>query len=132
MEHDLTDFDPNYIFDRDEFFLMVKKIMSLDFCNRIKQFMIRLFKNNLFWGNKSKNMQKGAILNCFACGNHLENCVEFMLNCARSNNILQFLIRILKKAGKLSNGCKIDMFLFRNYPINSIENISLMFTWKHT
>ena len=23
------------------------------------------------------------------------------------------------------------MFLFKNYPINSIENISLMFTWKH-
>ena len=54
-----------------------------------------------------------------------------MLNCACSNSILQFLIRILKKAGKLSYGCKINMFLFENYPINSIENISLMFTWKH-
>ena len=54
-----------------------------------------------------------------------------MLNCARSNSILQFLIRVLKKAGRLDNGCKIDMFLFKNYPINSTENISLMFTWTH-
>ena len=76
-------------------------------------------------------MQKGATVNCFACGNHLENHIEVMLNCARSNNISQFLIRIFKKAGKLSNGCKIDMFLLKNYSINSIENISLMFTWEH-
>ena len=35
MECDLTDSDPNYIFDRDEFFLMVKKIMILNYFNRI-------------------------------------------------------------------------------------------------
>ena len=100
MERDLTDFDPNYIFDRDEFFLMVKKVMSLDYFNRIKQFMIRLFRNNLFLGNKYNSMQKGAIVNCFVCGNHPEKHKEVM-------------------------------FLFKNYPINSIDNISLMFTWKH-
>ena len=38
--------------------------------------------------------------------------------------------RILKKAGCLTNGCKIDMFLFDKYPVNIIENITLMFTWK--
>ena len=41
------------------------------------------------------------------------------------------MIRILRKAGCLKNGCKIDMFLFERYPINLIENITLMFTWKH-
>ena len=40
------------------------------------------------------------------------------------------MIRILKKAGCLSNGCKIDMFLFDRYLFDSIENITLMFTWK--
>ena len=93
--------------------------------------MIRLFRNNLFLGSKTQSMQKDAIVTCFVCGSHPENNVEFMLNCSRSNIILQFLIRILKKAGKFSNGCKIDMFIFKNYPINLIENISLMFTWKH-
>ena len=110
---------------------MVKKLMSLNYFNRIKQFMIILFRNNLYLGNKSNNKQKNIIIIFFACGNHPENHVEVMLNCARSNSILQFLVRVLKKARRLQNGCKIDMFLFKNYPINSIENISLMFTWKH-
>ena len=110
---------------------MVERIMSLNYFNRIKQFMIRLFQNNLYLGNKSNNKQKSVITNCFTCGNHPENCVEVMLNCARSNSILQFLIIVLKKVGRLGNGCKINMFLFKNYPVNSIENISLMFTWKY-
>ena len=31
MERDLTDFDPYYIFEKDDFFQIVKKIMSLNF-----------------------------------------------------------------------------------------------------
>ena len=38
---------------------------------------------------------------------------------------------VLRKAGILNNGCQIDMFIFKGYPINSVENIVLMFTWKH-
>ena len=41
------------------------------------------------------------------------------------------MIRILKKAGCLSNGCKVDMFLFKRYPIDSMENLTLMFTLKY-
>ena len=40
------------------------------------------------------------------------------------------MIRILKKAGCLNNGCKVDMFLFQRYPIDSMENVTLMFTLK--
>ena len=130
MERDLNDFDPKYIFEKEEFFQMVKKIMSLNFFNRIKQFMIRVFWNNLYLGDKS-NKQTNVVQKCFSCGNHTENRVEVMLNCARTNSILHFLIRVLRKSGGLQYGCKIDMFLSKNYPINSIENISLMFTWKH-
>ena len=54
-----------------------------------------------------------------------------MMNCSRTNNLLQFLIMILKKAGGLQRDCEIDMFMLKNYPIDSIENISLMFAWKH-
>ena len=104
MERDLTDFDPNYVFEIDEFYSNVKKIMNLNFFNRIKQFMIRLYRNNLFLGDKTKNGQKNGITTCFACDNHPENRVETLLNCSRSNKILQFLIRVMKKAGILNNG----------------------------
>ena len=36
MECDMTDFDPNNIFEKEEFFSLVKKIMSLNYFNRIK------------------------------------------------------------------------------------------------
>ena len=55
MERDLEDFDPDYDFDREMFVEYTKKIMNLKYFNRIKQFMIRLFCNNLFLGNKSAN-----------------------------------------------------------------------------
>ena len=37
MERDLTDFDPNYVFEMDEFFSNVGKIMNLNFFNSIKK-----------------------------------------------------------------------------------------------
>ena len=36
MERDLTEFNPNYYFDQETFFDNVKKIMSLNYFNRIK------------------------------------------------------------------------------------------------
>ena len=39
--------------------------------------------------------------------------------------------RILKKAWILERGCQIEMFIFKEYPINSAENVSLMHTWKY-
>ena len=98
MERDLVDFDPNYIFEREHFFLNVKRIMNLNFFNRIKQFMIRLFHNNLFLGDKASNKMKNITQKCYAFGSHPETRVELMMNCSRTNNILQFLIRILKKS----------------------------------
>ena len=130
MERDLLDCDPSYHFDSETFYGNVKKIVNLNFFNRIKQFMIRLYRNNLFLGDKGKKVQKNEIVNCFLCGLHPENRMETLLNCSRSNTIIQLLIRILRKAGILSNGCQIEMFIFKRYPINSAENIALMFTWK--
>ena len=44
MEYDLTNFDPDYEFDRDSFFSNVAKIMEIKYFNRNKQFMIRLYR----------------------------------------------------------------------------------------
>ena len=48
----------------------------------------------------------------------------------KTNNIVQNLARIFKRAGYLENGNSIKLFLFQNHRTDSIENISLMFTWK--
>ena len=73
MENDLADFDPEYEFDRDSFFNNVTMIMSIKYFNRIKQFMIRLYRNNLFLGHslgKTPSRTK-----CFACDKHRESRV---------------------------------------------------------
>ena len=101
---------------RDSFLLNVKKIMNLHFFNRIKQFMIRLFHNNIFLGDKASNKMKTINQKCYACGCHPEACVELMMNCSRTNNLSQFLIRILKKFGGLQKGCEIDMFMLKKLP----------------
>ena len=90
--------------------------------------MISLYRNNLYLGYKSGNKTSPTV--CYARNNHRESRVELLLNCDITSKILQLMIRIIRKAGCLSNGCKIDMFLFDRYPVSSIENITLMFTWK--
>ena len=68
---------------------------------------------------------------CHLCDNHRESRVELLLNCKVTNKILQLMVRVLRKAGCLNYGCKIDVFLFERYPANSIENVTLIFVWKH-
>ena len=92
--------------------------------------MIRLYRNNLFLDHNYENKNNISSSKCYACDNHRESTVELILNCNTTNKLLQLMIRILKKAGCLANGCKLDMFLFERYPVDSIENITLMFTWK--
>ena len=119
MESDLTDLDdldPNNDFDREKFLNNVKKIMSIRYFNRIKQFMIRLCRNNLYLGHNYENK------------NNISPSI--MLNCNTTSKLVQLMIRILKKAGCLSNGCKLDMFLYERYPIDTLEKITLKFTWK--
>ena len=90
--------------------------------------MLKLYRNNPFWEIRGITLKNG-IFSCFACNNHPENRVETLLNCSRSNNILKS--QVLRKAGTLNSRCQIDMFIFKGYSINSVENIALMFTWKY-
>ena len=84
MEIDLKNVDQNYTFERNEFFNNIKLIMSLKYFNRIKQFMMRLFRNNLFLASKSTNKMQNTILKSYACGNHPESRTKLMLNCPRT------------------------------------------------
>ena len=96
--------------------------MRLEKACAIKQFIIRLYRNKLF---------VDTIMKCFVCNKHNESRTELLLNCSMTNKLPQFLIRILRKVDGLMNNCRVDMFLFKDYPINSIENSSSMFTWKY-
>ena len=44
----------------------------------------------------------------------------------------QYLIRVLKKAGFLSKGHEIGLFLFKDYNFNTMENLTLTTLWNFT
>ena len=125
INYRLCHYENHQIYNTSLYIVTVRHIMNIKYFNRIKQFMIRLYRNNLFLGHNYKNKNSITPANCYACNNHRESRVELMLNCGTTNKLLQLVIRILKKAECLSNGCKIDMFLFDKYPVDSIEKMEI-------
>ena len=51
--------------------------------------------------------------------------------CEKVQSLVQYLIKILKRAGRLGAGHNIEMFLFKSYNFNSIENLSLVSLWNY-
>ena len=57
MERDLLDFDPHFNFNPQTFYENVKKVLNLNYFNRIKQFMLRLYKEIIcFLEIRGKNL----------------------------------------------------------------------------
>ena len=50
--------------------------------------------------------------------------------CLCTISILNFLTRILSKAVFLSNGTIVELLIFKDYPIDSMKIISLIFLWR--
>ena len=51
--------------------------------------------------------------------------------CGKVQSLVQYLIKILKRSGRLNFGHNIETFLFQNYNFNSIENLSLVSLWDY-
>ena len=45
--------------------------------------------------------------------------------------LTQILVEVLKRANLLKSGEYIDTFLFKNYNLNSIKNLSLVILWNY-
>ena len=95
--------------------------MNLKYFNRKKQFIIRLVRNNLFLGNKSPNKIQNTVVKYYACGGHPESRTELMLNCPRTNKLLQFLIRTLKKEADCRMGVRLICFCSKIIQLNQLK-----------
>ena len=128
----MTEFtdDPNY--ENDNYMLYVKQILKMPYLNRLRQFLLRLLRNNLLLGNRAKNIKTIDNDNCYICNNHRETRTGLFLGCTIVQERKNYLIRVLKKAGFLKKGSKLDLFFFENYGIESIENVTLSTLWKYT
>ena len=108
----------------------VMEVIRMPFLNRLKQFMLRLLHNNLLFGKRAYKVNNPEESLCFLCNNHKESSVLLFMGCDTVKKLLQYLIRVLKKAGCLENGNKMGFFIFEEYNLSSIENISLVTLWN--
>ena len=113
-----------------EFMKIVKQVIKMPFLNGLKQFMLKLLRNNLYLGTRAYKVKNPEVNLCYLCNDHRENQPSLFLGCEMFKKQVQFIIRVLIKAGFLQNGHKIDLFIFENYDFNSIEIIALVTLWK--
>ena len=92
--------------------------------------MLRLLRNNRFFGEKAQKTNDPEISFCYLCCKHIEKRIPLIFRCEIVNYMTQYLIRVLKKAGFLSKGHQIGLFLFKDYNFNSIENLTLTTLWN--
>ena len=107
----------------------VMEVIKMPFLNRLKQFMLKLLRNNLYLVKRAVKIKNPEESLCFLCNSHRESRVLLFLGCETVKNLLQLLIRILMKAVCLQNGNRMGLFVFRDYNFNSIDNISLVTLW---
>ena len=92
--------------------------------------MLKLLRNNLYLGKSACKVINPEVSLCYLCNDHRVSRTSQFLGCDIVKKQVQFLTRVLKKAGFLQNGNKIGLFIFENYDFNSIENIALVTLWK--
>ena len=107
------------------------QVLKTPYLNRLKQFYLRLIRNNLFFGKKCKTVTNTDPSLCFMCGRHQERRVPILYSCEVVCKLTQTLIEILKRANLLKNGTQMEIFLFKCYEFNSIENLSLVLLWNY-
>ena len=101
---------------------IIKTILNMKHQNYLKQFMIKLFRNNLYFKNiTSKFTDSGT--QCFSCKKENEDRVHFFL-CEKHNEIIQknfkcFInLKILKKIPEI-----VPFFFNTTMPTNHPTNI---------
>ena len=57
--------------------------------------------------------------------------MTLLYSCEAVKELTQTLIEVLKRANLLKNGVYIEIFLFKYYNFNSIENLSLVMLWNY-
>ena len=99
LEAELTEFDDELEYDAAEFMKIVMEIIKMPFLKRLKQFMLKLLRNNLYLGKRASKIKNPEESLCFLCNDHRESRVLLFLGCETVKKQLQFLIRIALRWG---------------------------------
>ena len=104
---------------------LVKQVNKTPYLNRLKQFFLRLLRNNLFFGKTKYTLSN----DCVICGKHPEKRIPALMVCEVTTSLVECLSHFLCEANLLIQGKQIECFLYKCYKFNSVENISLVILW---
>ena len=125
LEADAEDAGFSWECDVNDIVDIVKQVNRTPYYNRLKQFFLRLLRNNLFFGKTKHN----ASPVCVICGQHPEKRIPALLICKVTTQLVKKLMHALREASLLRDEDTIECFLFRAYNFNSVQNISLVLLW---
>ena len=106
----MIDFNNDFEYDNTDFLRFVKEIIKMPYLNRLKQFLLRLLRNNLLLGKRIEKAGNPEESKCYICNEHKESRVLLFLGCKKILEMAQFLKRVLVKAGFLKNGSEMSLF----------------------
>ena len=104
---EMTEYTNDLNYENDNYMNYVKQILKMPYLNRLRQFLLRLLRNNLLLGNRAKNVKTLDNDNCYICNNHRETRTELFLGCTIVQERKNYLIRVLRKAGFLKRVAKL-------------------------
>jgi hypothetical protein len=125
MEHEAESEGLNWDCEIIQIIEIVKQVNKTPYLNRLKQFFLRLLRNNLFFGKSKHNLSP----TCVICGKHPEKRIPALMICEVTVSLIKRLSHFLREAGLLCQGDNIECFLYKAYGFNSIENLSLVILW---
>ena len=108
---EMSDFKNDQDYENTDYMGFVKKIIKMPYLNRLKQFLLRLLRNNLLLGKRAEKVKNPEESKCYICCEHKESRVMLFLGFKKVQEMTEFLKRVLKKAGLLKKG-RIMSFLF--------------------
>ena len=106
---------------------IVKQVNRTPYLNRLKQFFLRLLRNNLFFGKTKYNTSPA----CVICGKHPEKRIPALMICEVTVSLVNRLTLVLKEANLLRNDDNIECFLYKAYNFNTAQNLSLVMLWDY-
>ena len=72
LEAELSEFNDQLEYDTADFMKIVMQIIKMPFLNRLKQFMLKLLRNNLYLGKRACKVKNPEESLCYLCNDHRE------------------------------------------------------------
>ena len=117
--------------DKFDVLTIVRQVYKTPYLNRLKQFFLRLIRNNLYIGKSTRGSNNSKSQDCIICGKHPEKHIPMLFSFDIVKQLTSQLINTLREASLLEKGSNIEICLFKEYYFNSIENLTLVNLWDY-